>query len=168
MAVTADHLYISKEKGDKLREEIFLKDVTVAENSTKNINHSFTVSWETSLVSFLLFFHAFCVTVSNAFLGEIEMFVLCTCVHVYMCTGSGYCLVHDWSFTTGLSWVWHWLSHTYARTHTHTHTFTYVHIHRYIHTYMHSLIHAHTLLYSYVHSHILTRTLAYRFYVHVC
>ena len=44
MAVTADHLYISKEKGDKLREEIFLKDVTVAENSTKNINHSFTVS----------------------------------------------------------------------------------------------------------------------------
>lgn len=28
---------------EKLREEIILKDVTIAENSSKNVNHSFTI-----------------------------------------------------------------------------------------------------------------------------
>jgi hypothetical protein len=44
LRIVGDHLYLSKNAEDKLHEEIVLKDANVAENSTKNVNHSFSVS----------------------------------------------------------------------------------------------------------------------------
>ena len=40
---------------DKLWEEIIMKDVTVAENSNKNVNHSFTVSSAENKLYFIVF-----------------------------------------------------------------------------------------------------------------
>jgi diacylglycerol kinase (ATP) len=42
-SVEGNNLFIAKRKDDKIREDILLKDVKIIENSTQNINNSFTV-----------------------------------------------------------------------------------------------------------------------------